>query len=350
MNGFLLRAVTIFSAIIIMSALSACDTVLQYPEEPGGGEESPKEITLNISADKLLDLLGEYEYDSKKQASPTRVETDNHQFRMTLNVYRSDDKSEHPVSVYRAIFTYPVSSELEEVVRLELLPGDYRLVIWADYVDSGSEADKYYDTSDFSEIILNGNGDGGHSGSNNYRDAFYGETSLLVPKHPESEITASMRLERPMAKYTFVSNDLREFLNKETLSNRDADGTSPALSDYTVRMVYTQYMPCSFNAHTGKPADSRLGVEYRSSISVIDDDKVQLAFDYIFTNGGETSVAVAMEVLYKDGAVVSRIPSFDVPLKRSHHTIVIGKFLTTKSGGPIGINPGFGGDFIIEIK
>ena len=165
---------------------------------------------------------------------------------------------------------------------------------------------------------------------------------------------ALIELVRPIANYTFVSTDLDEFLDTEMgrtgRNGAESPQQAPPLSDYTVRVVYTKYMPSSFNAHTGKPVDSRTGVEYHSLISVLDDKKAQLAFDHVFTNGSDTSVAVAMEVLHSDGTVVARMPQFDVPLRRSHHTVVTGKFLTTKSGGDLGVNPDFEGEFNIEIR
>jgi len=343
----------------IFAVLSGCDTVLQYPEGEGIDPNHPEgKALLHITADMKFALLGEFEYDFENPyntaANISRANTDSHQLRYTICAYDLEARAVSPVPRATLTFTEPIGQEIDRYLELELLPGDYRLVVWADYVDANSISDKYYDTSDFAEIILNG--ENGHPGSNPYRDAFYGETSVRINMPNEPATEAEVLLKRPMAKYTFVSNDLREFLDKETSRMRNvpeadmAPLQAPPLTDYTVRIVYTRYMPCSFNLHTGKPADSRTGVEYRSLISVMDDDNAQLAFDFIFTNGTETSVAVAMEVIHKDGTVVGRMPQFDVPLKRSHHTIITGKFLTTKSGGDIGINPGFDGDFNIEIK
>lgn len=350
---------TIFLPLMIMLALSSCDTVLQYPDGEGIDPNHPEgKALLHITADMEFAFLGEYEYDFENPFNPvaniSRANIDSHQLRYTINVYDAKERAASPVPKTTLRFTAPIDQTIDNWVPLELLPGDYRLVLWADYVDSASDLDKYYDTSDFGEIILNNVN--GHPGSNPYRDAFYGETNIHIGQPYEAETEASVVLKRPVAKYTFISNDLRDFLDKEASRTRENDGAdkapmqAPPLTDYTVRIVYTRYMPCSFNAHTGKPADSRTGVEFRSLISMMDDDHAQLAFDHVFTNGSETSVAVAMEVLYKDGSIVGRMPQIDVPLKRSHHTIITGKFLTTKSGGALGINPDYIGDFNIEIK
>ena len=99
-----------------------------------------------------------------------------------------------------------------------------------------------------------------------------------------------------------------------------------------------------------RPADSWTGVIYDSTIRAVNDDEAEVAFDYVFVNGSETAVTVAMEVYDLDDNLLARIPAFDVPLKRSKLTIVKGDFLTTRAGGEIGISPDFEGDFNIEIK
>lgn len=334
---------------------SSCDTVLQYPEEPGVDPTRPNgSLSLSFSFDLNFDLLGEFEYDFENQASPIlpkcrQSDTESHLQRYTINVYPADDKSTRLVALYRKEFTTDMDYDKPQTINLELPPGDYRIVAWADFVPSNDKSRQYYDATQFSEITLIG--DNGHPGSNHFRDAFYGETTVRVKTFAETSQNAHIELKRPLARYTFISDDLADFLDKEK-SRRDNVSKSivSSLEDYSVRIVYMQYMPSVFNALTGKPCDSRLGVEFMSPITALDAGKAQLAFDYIFTNGTETSITVAMEVIHRDGSVVARMPQFDVPLRRSHQTYVIGKFLTTKSGGEIGIDTEFNGEYDIVIK
>ena len=69
-------------------------------------------------------------------------------------------------------------------VAISLPPGSYRYVAWSDYVEAGSEADLYYDTSDFSEIALRSAGSPAesyiHRGNSPWRDAFRGEGRFRV--------------------------------------------------------------------------------------------------------------------------------------------------------------------------
>lgn len=359
------------AAMLAVMATSGCNTILEYPEGPGVDPTRPDgRLLLNLELDMEMGTLGEYEYDFADPSNPktARVETtdvvdimdylnsvlsvDSHLRRFVINAYAPGDNSSCPAVLWSRTLTCDINADGAHTVELDVAPGDYRVVVWCDYLPRADANGHYYDASEFNEIILRD--DNGHPGGNSYRDAFYGETAVKVGTSTEGAVIATALLKRPMARYTFVSTDLREFLDKAAAANRpNAEGgrsDAEALGDYTARLVYTRYMPCSFNVHTGRPADSRTGVEYRTPVSALDNDKAQLAFDYVFTNGSDTSVSVAMEVLHSDGTVVARMPQFDVPLRRSHHTVVTGKFLTTKSGGDIGVNPEFDGGFNIEIK
>lgn len=337
---------------------TSCDTVLQYPEEPGVDPTRPEaRVTVSVKCDFAFKHISEIEYEVGHPSglaypgsrASSRIPS-KHKMRFILRAFYSDDKSVAPVPVHSWAFTADPRTDVMETFDIGILPGDYRLVMWCDFVDAESGTDFYYSTDEFAEITLKE--DEGHYGSNNYRNAFYGETALAVGSNARCPYHADIELVRPLAKYSFVSTDLAEFIESEAQHHTVRKGSikTPDLADYTVRMVYTQYMPCAFNVHTGKPVDSRTNVEYHSLLSVLDQKQVLLSYDYIFTNGSETSIAVAMEVLHRDGSVVARVPQMDIPIKRHQHTIVSGKFLTTKSGGCIGINTKFDGEFNILIQ
>ena len=55
---------------------------------------------------------------------------------------------------------------------------------------------------------------------------------------------------------------------------------------------YQGFMPCSFNMFTNKPADSWTGVAFDSTMQRLSDTEVELGFDYVFVNGGESTVPV----------------------------------------------------------
>ena len=92
--------------------------------------------------------------------------------------------------------------------------------MWADYVVHGTKADLYYNTSNFEEIILADRQN--HTDSTDRRDAFRGEKDAEVYDNPEltSNSTRStavnrvvVEMERPLAKFKFISHDIVKFLN-----------------------------------------------------------------------------------------------------------------------------------------
>ncbi|MCM1067064.1 MAG: hypothetical protein NC418_05770 [Muribaculaceae bacterium] len=346
---------------------SCCIHEMPKPPRPDPPPDRTRSLRLNLNFDQELPLLGEYVYDQgsigpSRARGPLDAELP-HDIRYTINAYGiSRSGAVSRASDTTIILTRRVSEGLDASFDIMIPDGDYKLFVWADYVDEGSTTDKYYRTDDFEEIILTDRT--AHSGSNPWRDAFAGEveTSVLSKaddgtdsRTPVTEATVDMA--RPMAKYQFISTDLQRFIEqsrsraeKDAANRGEEPSRAPALSDYRVKMKYTRYMPCSFNMFTGKPADSWTGVTYDSSIKQLSDNEAEVAFDYVFVNGAETAITVALEVYDDKGTLLAAIPPFDVPLKRSRLTVVKGEFLTTKASGSTGINPDFEDEFNIFIQ
>ena len=66
-------------------------------------------------------------------------------------------------------------------------------------------------------------------------------------------------------------------------------------------------------------------------------------------NGHESSVAVCMEVYDPDGELIGSTSTISVPTMRGRNTIVRGRFLTSQATGGVGIDPGFDGEYNIEL-
>lgn len=350
--------------------LTACD-VHEFPGEQPAPPE-PVECGFEMTFDRgAMDVLTTVEHGPADSRS--RHDGD-HDFRYIINIYEDDDVSRLPsrtpidTYVFTAATTAPgpdgSTPDHNRRVSLSLPPGNFSIVAWADHVLAGTGNDKYYSTADFAEIsLLTDNG--AHPGNIPWRDAFRGEVRVSVNDKgevftdgaaPETMVEIPMR--RPMARYRFLTTDLGEFISrygateqKATDSGDLSPSPSPDPADYRVVMRYTGYMPSVYNAHTDRPTDSRLGVIYDGAISRLDASTAELASDYVFVNGSETSVQVALDVYNRHtGAKIASTDPVTVPLRRNHLTIVRGRFLTSTASGGIGINPGFNGDFNIEIR
>ena len=244
------------------------------------------------------------------------------------------------------------------VSALDLPPGKYDLWAWSDYADGESHKSLFFNSEDFTSIWY----PDPYNGNNELRDAFRGAVTFSIDDNIDADygIDVLLPMERPLARYEFISTDLAEFLENEISRGEQlaAGQGRPApsrvddipLDKYRVKMIYTGYMPSEFNNYTNKPVNSKLGMSYDARVTKLNDDEARLGFDYVMVNGHESSIPVAMEVYDPDGVLIGRTNSIDVPTKRSQITVVRGKFLTSKASGGVGINPDFNGDYNIEIK
>ena len=333
---------------LAISALSSCD-VHEFPAE----EPESHSVVLHLDFRTALPLYQTIEYTRSGKASAMPADYD---IRYQIRVYKTDNEGEPLSDAYTLITgTKDDVTDLNHSVDIELEKGNYRFLVWADYVDGGTEEDKFYATGDFKEITLAGES---HCGNNVFRDAFRGEATATVASGNDAPQEITVVMERPLARYQFITTDLETFITN-ALKEQEARGgaekeNSPTkavnLDDYRIVFRYTGFMPSAFNAFTDKPIDAVTGVSFTGRITRLSDTEAELGFDYVFVNGTESTVPVAVEVYGTDNRLLSSTGPIDVPLVRSRHTTVRGPFLTAQASGSVGIIPGFDGDWNYEIK
>lgn len=327
----------------------SCD-VHEFPS--ADDEPATHEVTLHLNFHTDLPQYRVVEYTRTRAAS---TDPDDYDLRYLIHIYKDDGTGTFDNGEYTSrIETKDDVTALNHDLKLQLEEGNYRFVVWTDYVDNGTEEDKFYDTGRFEEITLRGDE---HAGNCHFRDAFRGLEEVTIADGSTREATVEM--ERPMARYSFVTTDLDLFLtrvmeqqaaSKETAETTDAPTKAIDLNDYRVTFRYTGYMPSAFNALTDKPVDAQTGVSFDGQITRLSDNEAELGFDYVFVNGTESTVQVMLEVRNNEGDVIASISPVDVPLMRSRHTTVRGPFLTTEATGGVGISPGFDGEWNYEIR
>lgn len=389
------RALKIMAAALAALALSASCAVHEWPQT------LPADATLKLDFNTALPQF------IVLDVNDTRASKDGHdyQIRYVVEAYRklgSGSFAETPYARY--VFTKDDISELDNEVTLSIDEGTYDFYVWTDFVDRNAVEDFYYDTRNFREIKLQGT----HEGNNDFRDAFVGHKELTVVRYGATvpPVSGTVEMERPLAKFEFITTDLQEFITKvitdmkkkekeneeagktsdgqdnasltggdvpaaagesfgESGVSGDADGSddgtggtkgdgdskSPVvdLKKYNVVFYYTGYMPSSFNMFDNKPCDSRTGVSFASDITLIDEHNARLGFDYVMVNGKESSVMVAVGLFDEDGVRLSMSNPIEVPIKRSMLTTVKGSFLMQDTGGGVAIDPDFDGEFNIII-
>ena len=377
-----------YLAICLMTIiLSACN-VHEWPEIPVEPEPEILPFTLNLNFDTALPLYTVIEHVSSRAS----VE-DGYDVRYIVNAYKQDDsRNDERTASHQFILSKDDVNNLNYSEDLEIEEGRYIFRVWADYVRASFTEDLYYNTSNFSNISLQGE----HSGNNDFRDAFVGEV--------EADITSAatyvtVEMGRPLAKFNFISTDLEQFIehvlelraeaekkkNREAQANQDVatasdDGESEntanddsvtqesesesesesdageevtrvvEMTDFKVVFKYYGNMPSAFNMFTNRPSNIQTGVVFNSKLTKLSDTEAELGFDYVFVNGSESIVQVSIDVYDKDGSLISSTDPFDVPLKRSMLTTIKAEFLTSKADGGVGIMPEFDGEFNYEVK
>jgi len=326
--------------------MASCD-VHEFPEIP---EKVP--FTLHLNCKTQLPIHEEINYTTRSDNQLAE-----HDMRYIINVYRSEDGENFTRQADTAIvYTRHLDEEQDHSIQLNLNQGFYNFIVWSDHVDKGTNGDKYYNTSNFAEITYPDREN--YEGCNDFQDAFRGtvQAYVLYDQYSDGSIIeqeASVQLERPLAKFKFISTDLEEFIG-QVLASAASKGKTASRTinpdDYRVVFRYTGFMPCSFNMFTNKPNDSWTGVSFDGKMIPLDEHEIELGFDYVFVNGAESKTNVAVEVYDKDGELLSSTNTVEVPLVRSKLTIVRGNFLTSKATGSVGINPDYNGDFNIEIE
>lgn len=355
------KLIYIIGIVVLMSvSFIGCD-VHELPDPP---ERMGLRLRLDFDT-----YMGEQDWFFTRSSISTRY-VDTHDMRYIVRAYplSSDDKlGAHfeQFNYYRPIFAVGDDYTLEEEISLPV--GKYRFMVWADFVSRGSNEHNYYDSGEFNAIRLYG----GHKANTDYRDAFRGmaDTTLVTSIVESMAGTLVVPMKRPLAKYTFVTTDLQEFIDKETrlmaVRGELADSTRAYyviaedstrvdtrgldLDDYKVVFYYPMYMPSTYNMFTDKPVDSSIGVQYESRLTVMNNDEARMGFDYVMVGNTDAKVTVRVGLFDKDDNQISMSEAFDIPLNRSMNTIVRGKFLMLDAQGGVSIDPSFSGDHNIPI-
>lgn len=215
--------------------------------------------------------------------------------------------------------------------------GTYNIIVWAQLLEH-SEAAPFYDPTYFSRIhIIPEN----YEGSTNYRDGFRGKLTLDATTPVIEERVVQMK--RPMGKFELVTTDLSEFLDRETRIR--GLSTRASADDYRVVISFPMYYPNSYNAMDDNLENSTTGVAFETAMTVTGTSEASLGFEYVMLNNiADGGVQTRIDVYRLNGTRVAGSSTFTIPMRRNHHTILRGAFLSMEGNGGVGIDPGFNGD------
>lgn len=352
MNSLPFRLWRACTAAALILSLASCGMIYDDLEPCPPPAEEQISIRLEPEFGPMPYFTTVY-YGVDADGNPTRSEADGLDLRYRLMIYSESQFVKDGVSLDVPIgaplrqetFSISVARAKDYTIPLELSPGDYRAVAWADYVPQGSSEDFYYNTASLTDITLKHYDNSRVPGNTTALDVFRGVTRFSVGTQSE---TITLPMERPQARFRFISTDLGEFLS------RIADGrpAEEILSGYSVVIRYAGYMPYVYNVFTDRGVDSLPGAWFEADIRRMEDNQAEalLGFDDVFVSSTETSVQLAVEVYDKaTGDKVGGTGSINVPLLRGRTTDIRGRFLTTDASSGVGINPDFDGEYNVEV-
>lgn len=350
----------IFLALTTLVPLVGCD-VHEFPEVPDN-------VIFHLRLDYEKDItIWEHLYNDPDIIDQGKGEIyDNSlstgKMRYIIRAYPQDEYMDSSLEhLAEFVFSRDIAEGYDSEYTLELPVGDYKIMVWSDIVLYQNDT-PYYNADNFGEIVLQGE----YVGNTNYRDAFRGsiDISLTADIYERIPDTYNIVMQRPLAKYEFITNDVEEFIIKESSrlagtrgedkeSNKEAssDPSTRAINieDYKVVLYYQGFMHDTYNMYDDKPVDSRTGMKFETTLKSITNKTASLGFDYAFVNGLESSALVQIGIYDKQDSQLSLTDPIKVPLKRNHHTILRGSFLMSETSGSLQINPDFDGDHNVQI-
>ena len=85
-------------------------------------------------------------------------------------------------------------------------------------------------------------------------------------------------------------------------------------------------------------------------MTVTGQSEASLGFEYVMLNDNkDAAVQTRVDVYDLDGNQVAGSSTLTIPMRRDHHTLLRGAFLSMDGGGGVGIDPGFNGDHNVTV-
>lgn len=339
----LMRYLSKLMSILACLHLWSCD-VHEFPYPIDEEEDDTAAFVLHLDYDSNIPLYKTVEYTEDARS----LDKSKHDMRYIVKVYpeTSDKDSDE---LYHFVFTKDDVTVLNHSVTLELKKGNYKFLVWSDYVSEGSKADYLYNTPAFGNITLKGEE---YQVNTDAKDAFRGS---VVSEVSDIVTSAHVQMERPLAKLYFISKDWENFVIKfdENVEVRTASDAASSrainLDDYKVAFRYQGNLPNAYNMHTDLSAGPLAEMSFESTLKQFGETEVEFGFDYLFAELTETSINVTVEISDKDGNLLSSFTSMAIPYVRGKMTVVELEFKAQESNDGAAIDPDYNGDFNIKI-
>lgn len=323
--------------LLLPLALSGC--LFEQPEMTADGELGVDPTEVSVTADITLDMkLTELETTRLRARAATGGDAA-YRHRFIVEAYMDDMATIRRV-VYEDI--RPDRTHLSVPVSMKLHARNYRLVVWADYVKAGSEADWFYNTEIMDPLIATEP----YQANSEYKDAFHTVQTLDLSKYRDqwnAKVPVKLELVRPVARYELVATDAAAFLKKHV-------GTE---GNFTARVKYSHYLPVGFDALSAVPRHSLMYMSYKKTFALPagGTKDFTVGVDYVFMGDEKKEIPIEVEITDPQGVTVARTILL-VPCRKGKQTTVRDNFLTadpSTADEGVGIDPDFDDEMDMEV-
>lgn len=323
-----------FCLLLLPFTFSSC--LYEEPEMTSDGQPGvdPTEVTITADININLKLT-----ESGTPGTRAEATTTTYRHRFIVEAYLNRELAARQV-VYeelteRTNITIPISMKLHA--------RNYQLVVWADYVETGSESDLYYNTQ---EHLMTVYGTEPYQGNTGWKDVFCGSKELDLSEMRDewsAKVPVKMELKRPVARYELIATDVATFLRRIT------QGTVTG-KKFSARVKYDYYLPVGFNAFDHLPKHALMYMQYSRTFSVpaTTEKELTLGFDYVFTGTEPEKIPLTIEIVDEKSVTIART-SLSVPVQAGKLTQIRSAFLTADPNGGVGIDPGYDGSLDVDF-
>lgn len=290
-----------------------------------------------VESDPSLDIFPDYPGTSSKYTNllPEGV------MDVSVKVYQTNSSNLYADETFSQTLDGETYDRLIEMELDEL--SSYQVAVWS-HLKEDSKTEAFYDASDFNRVGLISDN---YQANTDYRDGYSSKIGIETVRSEEEEIF-EVEMTRPMGKFEIVATDLQAFLQKETQRRGLA---SPAKAEeYHVVISFPYYYPSSYSVIDDRLENAVAGVSFRSKMESLNDNEASLGFEYVMLNDiADSGVQMRVEIYDPSFTQVASTSTMTIPMRRDHHTVIKGEFLSTEGNGGIGIDPGFNGDHNITV-
>lgn len=226
---------------------------------------------------------------------------------------------------------------------LRFVPGrEYQFVIFADFVEQGTQVDFRYNTADLRNITTVGNSK--LNAMDETFDAYFFNETIKVEAGKVNELQATLK--RPFGKIRVLTTDLEWVENYAV----PAEGTVT---------FYNHAIYKSFNALTGEVSTEAtndeesltyaINQEYYGATKYEGKNAATLFATYILGNEWQEAVNFRLDTFEEDGSLIKSLDfNTEIPYQRNHLTTLVGNLLTNEADLFVRIDDNFDAETFVK--